>query len=418
MRLLIVICFILAISAQRYEQVWSDEFNGNSLDLGKWQYEVDCDGGGNNELQCYTSNSKNLKVSDGHLYITVVPEIRNGKKYSSARINTKGKAAWKYGRFDARAKLPNGIYLWPALWMMPRDNVYGGWAASGEIDIVENHGGQNSDQQSTLHYGGSWPNNIYQGSGPQVLPFDMTTDFHNYSLVWTPDLMQFYVDEQLFHTESLVRDFWSGRGSSPYTAQRQPFDQYFYYIINLAVGGGFFGGNANSLTSDQAANWANPTLAIDFVRVSQLIGSPIVSPIPVPVYNNTQGGCPAGACGGSICCADQSNGPQCYDDKNYDCAVDLYTGLNSLCPEGFSSCNKACYNATLFGCTSTGSLGQPTTETFSRSRQAASTQQSPVATTNAQDPAPDPQDLSLVVGSTAATIVPLVFFILGLIIIF
>jgi len=134
---IIFLCFVLAISAQQYSQVWSDEFNGNSLDLSKWQYEVNCDGGGNNELQCYTSNSKNLKVSDGRLHITVVPENYNGKKYTSARINTKGKAAWKYGRFDARAKLPNGIYIWPALWMMPRDSVYGGWAASGEIDIMK-----------------------------------------------------------------------------------------------------------------------------------------------------------------------------------------------------------------------------------------------------------------------------------------
>jgi len=412
MRLFIVACFIFAISAQQYAQVWSDEFSGNSLDLTKWKYEVNCDGGGNNELQCYTSNSKNLRVSDGHLYITVVPENINGKKYSSARINTKGKAAWKYGRFDARAKLPNGIYLWPALWMMPRDSVYGGWAASGEIDIMENHGGQNSDQQSTIHYGGSWPNNVYQGSGPQVMPFDMTADFHNYSLVWTPDLLQFYVDERLFHTENLVRDFWSGRGSSPYRAPRQPFDQYFYYIINLAVGGGFFGGNANSLTSDQAQNWANPTLVIDFVRVSQLIGSPIVSPLPVPVYNNTQGGCPSGACGGSTCCADQKNGPQCYDEKNYDCVEDIYTGFNSLCPEDFSSCNMACYNSTLYGCTSTGSLGQPTTETFSRVRPVTS-----LPTSTEGGVQPDPQENNLVAGSAMA-IVPLAFLILAIIIVF
>jgi len=259
----------------------------------------------------------------------------------------------------------------------------------------------------------------------------MTTGFHNYSLVWTPDLLQFYVDENLFHTESLVREFWSGRGSKPYTTLRQPFDQYFYYIINVAVGGGFFGGNSNSLTLDQAKNWANPTLEIDFIRVSQLVQSPIVTPTPAPVYNNTQGGCPSGACGGSICCADQNNGPQCYDDKNYDCVVDVYTGLNSLCPEDSSSCNKACYNATLFSCTLTGSLGQTTTETFSRSKPVASTTQqlsegnnpaesttkeAPVATT--WDLIPATQGFDLAVGSPAMTIVPLTFLILGFIIVF
>jgi len=236
----IVALYLLAVSAQQtYQLVWSDEFNGNSLDTSKWQYEVNCDGGGNNELQCYTSSPSNVAVRNGTLVITAIPQNYNGKQYTSGRINTARSAAWKYGRIDYSAKIPGGIYLWPALWMMPRDNVYGGWAASGEIDIMETRGGQNT-QESTLHFGGAWPNNVYQGSGAQTMSFDMTADFHLYSAIWTPESIQFLIDNRVYYTQSLQRSFWSGRGNNPYTANGQPFDQYFYAIINLAVGGGFF----------------------------------------------------------------------------------------------------------------------------------------------------------------------------------
>jgi len=274
---------IMAVMAQSqtYQLVWSDEFNGNSLDLSKWQYEVNCDGGGNNELQCYTSSPNNVAVRNGSLVITAIPENINGKQYSSGRINTKASAAWKYGRIDFSAKTPNGIYLWPALWMMPRDQVYGWWAASGEIDIMENRGTQNT-QESTLHFGGSWPNNIYQGSGPQTMAFDMTADFHLYSAIWTPTSIQFLIDNKVYYTQTLQRNFWSGKGNNPYTSNGQPFDQYFYIIINLAIGGGFFGGDANSLTTAQAQRWASNTLLVDYVRVYQLQNAVNVNPAPAP----------------------------------------------------------------------------------------------------------------------------------------
>jgi len=268
---------------QTYQLVWSDEFNGNSLDLSKWQYEVNCDGGGNNELQCYTNSANNVAVRNGSLVITALQQNINGKQYSSGRINTRASAAWKYGRVDFSAKTPNGIYLWPAIWMMPRDSVYGGWAASGEIDILENRGTQNT-QESTLHFGGAWPNNIYQGSGPQTMSFDMTASYHVYSAIWTPSSIQFLIDGQVYSTQTLQRSFWSGLGNNPYTSNGQPFDQYFYLIINLAVGGGFFGGDANSLTTAQAQRWASNTLMVDYVRVYQLQNAVNggVTPSPTP----------------------------------------------------------------------------------------------------------------------------------------
>jgi len=311
----------LAVFAQQtsYQLVWSDEFNGNSLDLSKWQYEVNCDGGGNAELQCYTNSPKNVAVQNGTLVITAIPENINGKQYSSGRINTKASAAWKYGRIDFSAKLPNGIYLWPALWMMPRDETYGWWAASGEIDIMENRGTQNT-QESTLHYGGSWPNNVYQGSGPQRMNFDMTADFHQYSAIWTPTSIQFLVDNNVYYTQTLQKNFWSGAGSNPYTANGQPFDQYFFIIINLAVGGYFFGGDANSLTNAQARAWATTTLQVDYVRVYQLQTTnvnnnpaPVASPNPATTASSTTSSSLCTSMWSTLSCRTGSDNPSQVD---------------------------------------------------------------------------------------------------------
>jgi len=288
---LALLAFGIAIvnSQQTYQLVWSDEFNGDKLDTSKWGYEVNCDGGGNNELQCYTSSADNLKVNGGYLTITAKPQDINGKRYSSARINTKGKVAWKYGKFEIRAKMPKGDYLWPALWMMPRDSVYGGWAASGEIDIYEGRGQNPTEYQSTLHYGGSWPNNVYQGSGAKKASADLTADFHTYTCTWTPDQISFALDGNTYYTRNLANtNFYSGRGKNPYTGTGQPFDQPFFFIINLAIGGGFFGGQANALTVDMARGWANPNLVVDYVRAYQLSSNTvIVNPVPVPTSQKT-----------------------------------------------------------------------------------------------------------------------------------
>lgn len=336
---LVALCFMAVSAQQTYQLVWSDEFNGNSLDMSKWQYEVNCDGGGNNELQCYTSSPSNVAVRNGTLVITAIPQNYNGKQYTSGRINTAKSAAWKYGRIDYSAKVPGGIYLWPALWMMPRDSVYGGWAASGEIDIMENRGGENT-QESTLHFGGSWPNNVYQGSGPQSMSFDMTADFHLYSAIWTPESIQFLIDNKVYYTQSLQRSFWSGRGNNPYTANGQPFDQYFFAIINLAIGGGFFGGNANSLTPAMAAQWKSSSLYVDFVRVYQLSGSPINNnPTPSPascteMFNNLQ-------------CRTSSQNPAQVDSNGITNTRNWLCGANpqycsAINNDGqYSSCNSA-----------------------------------------------------------------------------
>jgi len=340
--LLVALClFATTVFAQQtYQLVWQDEFDGNTLDRSKWNVEVNCDGGGNAELQCYVDSTANLAVRNGSLVVTAIPQNYNGKGYTSGRITTQGRAAWKYGRIDFNAKLPGGKYLWPALWMMPRDQAYGWWAASGEIDIMESRGGDNT-QESTLHFGGAWPNNIYQGSGPQTQSFDMTKDYHLYSAIWTPESIQFLVDNKVYYTQSLQRNFWSGKGASPYTANGQPFDQYFFLIINLAVGGYFFGGNANSLTPQMAAQWNGASLYVDYVRVYQLKdGGVAVNPTPAP---------------SSGACTDMYNSLQCRTTSQDPSQLDsngVSNSRNWLCGTYPQYCNAINNGGQYSGCNS------------------------------------------------------------------
>ena len=132
-----------------WELVWSDEFDGNSIDDDNWTHEVNCDGGGNNESQCYTDSEDNSFVSDGSLKIVALPAEEGAQKpYTSARLNTRYKADFKYGRIEMRAKLPSGQGSWPAFWMMPTDEVFGGWPKSGKIDILEAVNGKLPDKVS------------------------------------------------------------------------------------------------------------------------------------------------------------------------------------------------------------------------------------------------------------------------------
>jgi len=288
--LCVVLCFLCtAVFAQTrpgWRMVWNDEFSGNSIDTTKWDHEVDCWGGGNGELQCYTSRPQNSYVSNGNLYLVAKPERYTGsmngctnnndnscgntKDYTSARLRTKMSptGSWKYGRFEFRAKLPKGKHLWPAMWMLPTDYVYGNWAASGEIDIVESRGQEPFITSSTLHYGGVWPNNRYTSTGKVTFPFDLTADFHVYALEWEEKEIRTYVDDILMSTFDLDRNWYSGVGPNPYTKNLQPWDQKFHILLNIAIGGGFFPANEyGTLSLQEAQNWQNPTMAIDYVRV-------------------------------------------------------------------------------------------------------------------------------------------------------
>lgn len=219
--------------------VWNDEFDSARLDPGAWYFEsgdgsqYGIPGWGNNELQWYEPDSAEL--SNGLLVITARKQSQGGLDYTSARINTRDRFAFKYGRIEARIRLPGGQGLWPAFWLLPQDDVYGGWAASGEIDIMEavNLGAAGGNTVfGTIHYGGEWPNNVFTGN-EYAVPADATAEFHTYALEWDEAELRWYVDDVLY----AMQNSWSTT-AAPFPA---PFDQPFYILLNVAVGGNFPG---------------------------------------------------------------------------------------------------------------------------------------------------------------------------------
>ncbi len=242
-------------SAQEgYVLKWSDEFNYKGLpDPSKWSYDIGGSGWGNNEAQYYTdARLSNSEVKDGYLYVNTIKEDFEGKKYTSARLVTRSKGDWLYGRIEVKAKLPQGRGMWPAIWMLPTTWSYGGWPLSGEIDIMESLGhipyfvAATAQTQSYNHLQGTQKNAI-------LAVADCYTQFHDYILEWDTSEMKFYVDSKLYFTfKKEVGDFrvW-------------PFDQPFHLILNVAVGGTYGGaiGIDDSIFPQ--------SLVVDHVRVYQ-----------------------------------------------------------------------------------------------------------------------------------------------------
>jgi beta-glucanase (GH16 family) len=237
-----------------WELVWSDEFNGESLDRSKWEFEVDAQGGGNRELQYYVTN--NVRVHDGFLKIEAIKEHYVGpqgtREYTSSRIRTRHKGDWLLGRFDTRAKLPQGKGIWPAIWMLPSENRYGGWPHNGEIDIMELLGHEPQKVYGTLHY--TDPRRRHASTGTHfVLPNGtFSDDFHVFRLDWETNAMRWYVDDKLYQT---VTKWQSGTNSFP-----APFNQKFHLLLNLAVGGNWPGNPDTSTAFPQS-------MIVDYVRV-------------------------------------------------------------------------------------------------------------------------------------------------------
>jgi beta-glucanase (GH16 family) len=319
--------------------IWQDEFD--SLNLNVWHHEVQMNGGGNGEFQVYDKDPENSYVRDGVLYIkpTLTLDKFNGnyeQLYNgniklegctdppgqdcerqgyypyilppaySARLRTAGSFSFRYGRVQVRARMPAGDWTWPAIWMLPESWVYGGWPASGEIDIVESRGNRNlfnggnvnigSEQMgSTLHFGPFWPHNGYwaaHGERNTVPGYD--ADFHIYETEWTPSYIKFIVDGNEIKTVTPpgggffelgqfpgdVPNPWAGAENF----RMAPFDQNFHFILNVAVGGAFFpgdsrppppwGGATNFLDFMNAVdswrgtwNGENHAMAVDWIRV-------------------------------------------------------------------------------------------------------------------------------------------------------
>ena len=209
--LLAIGIWLVSLNHAGGQLVWSDEFDGTSLDTTHWTFDLGTGppypGWGNNELEYYTSRPENVYVTNGVLHIVALQESYNGSSYTSAKLKTRGLFYQKYGRFEFRASLPHGQGYWPALWLLPEDSVYGGWAASGEIDLMENKGSNPTNVLGTLHFGGTYPNQA-QSYGPSfVFPAgDSVTNFHIYALEWSSNAIRWYVDNQLYETQT---SWWS-----------------------------------------------------------------------------------------------------------------------------------------------------------------------------------------------------------------
>ena len=226
--------------------VWADEFDDPQLDPENWFFETGdgsqygIPGWGNSELQYYLPN--NASLENGLLTIEARAESSNGFNYTSARIHTRDRFAFRYGRIEARMRLPGGQGVWPAFWLLPQNDQYGGWAASGEIDIVEavNLGGAGGNNiYGTIHYGGEWPNNVFSGE-TFLVSANTTTEFHTYAIEWDANEIRWYVDDVLY----AMRNSWLSTGG----VFPAPFDQYFYILLNVAVGGNFPGNPDESTT--------------------------------------------------------------------------------------------------------------------------------------------------------------------------
>jgi len=217
-----------------WKLVWSDEFDYSGLpDESKWSYDTvgNKTGWGNNEAQFYTVEElKNSSVSDGTLKITALIDSVNGKRYSSARLITKGKGDWLYGKFEIRAKLPTGNGTWPAIWMLPTDKEYGSWPNSGEIDIMENVGFNPDTVLATAHTKAYNHMIGTQVSGKLYVPTSYK-DFHIYALEWDNNEWRSYVDGEHYYTHK--------NDSSGFAVW--PFDKKFHLILNLAIGGNWGG---------------------------------------------------------------------------------------------------------------------------------------------------------------------------------
>jgi beta-glucanase (GH16 family) len=219
--------------------VWSDDFDGNQLDYSKWECEVNAFGGGNGEQQLYTDDRRNVRVQNSMLIL----EAHEGgavsgttRPYSSGRVRTKHRGDWTYGRIEVRARIPGGRGLWPAIWLLPTDDHYGTWAASGEIDIMENKGHQPRTVTGALHFGGEWPGNRFVNHTVRRALWrpKFSEELFTYAIDWEPDRIQWLIDGQIVH-ERRPKSWRASPGSNA------PYDQRFHLLLNLAVGGHFPG---------------------------------------------------------------------------------------------------------------------------------------------------------------------------------
>jgi beta-glucanase (GH16 family) len=225
---------------------WADEFNGTALDTGKWNIEVNGDGGGNGELQYYTARPENIRVTGGNLVIEARKEAYNGKQYTSGRITTQGKFSQAFGRMEARIKIPTGKGTWPAFWMLGNSINTVSWPRSGEIDIME-HVNNDAPNYGTIHWADANGNHVSYGNPSAALDF---SQFHVYAIEWDTSAIRWYVDGVKFSEANIA----GGINNT------QAFQSPFFLLLNLAVGGQWPG-------SPDGSTVFPSQMLVDYVRV-------------------------------------------------------------------------------------------------------------------------------------------------------
>lgn len=242
------------LSYPGYTLAWSDEFSGTSLDLNTWNQETGngSNGWGNNELEYYTSSTKNTFVSNGNLIIEARKESIGGFNYSSGRMTTQNKKTFTFGRIDIRAKLPVGKGIWPALWMLGTNISTVGWPACGEIDIMELIGTYPGRTHGTMHWKPVTGTNTSKGAEYNLSSGNFSQQFHVFSIIWSQDMIKWLVDDQLFLTTT----------KADVGAANYPFNAPHFFIFNVAVGGNWPGPPDTGTMFPQR-------MFVDYVRVFQ-----------------------------------------------------------------------------------------------------------------------------------------------------
>ena len=240
--------------------VWNDEFDGPALNLEKWSYEIGGHGWGNNELQYYSDDDSTAFIQDGKLVLRadIVPQgtgsADNLRYFSSARLRTSGKGDWRYGRIEVKAKLALGQGIWPAIWMLPTDWMYGGWPESGEIDIMEHVGYDPGRVHGSIHTG-SYNHKINTQRGGSRLLDKISSKFYVYAIEWYEDRIDFLIDDAKYFS-------FQNDGKNDFNTW--PFNQRFHLLINIAVGGDWPG------SPDETTQF--PTeMEVEYVRVYEKI---------------------------------------------------------------------------------------------------------------------------------------------------
>lgn len=237
-----------------YDLVWSDEFDEDgSPNSEYWKYDTGGSGWGNNELQYYTED--NVMIKDGILEIEARQEEYSNRQYTSTRLVSQNEGSFLYGIVEVRAKLPEGVGTWPAIWMLPTNLKYGGWPHSGEIDIMEHVGYEMNKIHGTVHTA-TFNHNKNSQKGSSMLVEDVANTFHVYKIEWLPDKINFFIDDEQYFS-------FENKWLECPTSKEWPFDQEFHLLLNIAVGGDW--GGQKGVDEDI---WPQ-TMEIDYVRLYQ-----------------------------------------------------------------------------------------------------------------------------------------------------